>query len=139
MFKTYHKQLNKCLLELNVNLTAKLLKTTLKYIEVSQESYSIWLSFMVHMYKKIISQGLFYIFFKILTFQVVRWVTVKIMVQNVKTLSAVLDISGTIHRITAIYGTYLKNSIFRFILKGKKPVQNNKHFCHVIIIYGAYV
>ena len=51
---------------------------------VSQEPYSIWLSFMVHLYKKIVSPGIFYIFFKILIFQVARGVKGQIMVQNGK-------------------------------------------------------
>ena len=35
---------------------------------ISQEPYIIWLSFMVHMCKMIMSPGLFFVFFKILIF-----------------------------------------------------------------------
>ena len=51
---------------------------------VSQEPYIMWFSFMVHMCEVIISPGCFFIFFKILIFQVFRGVKVKKMVQNGK-------------------------------------------------------
>ena len=61
---------------------------------------------MVHMYKKIISQGLFYIFLKILIFQVVRGLKGQIMVQNdKKILSVALGISAIIHHMIIVYGT----------------------------------
>ena len=41
---------------------------------IYQEPYIKWLSFMVHMCKMIISPGVFFQFFKILIFQVVRGV-----------------------------------------------------------------
>ena len=39
---------------------------------ISQEPYLMWLSFMVHMCKMIISPGVFFHFFKILIFRIVR-------------------------------------------------------------------
>ena len=51
---------------------------------ISQEPYIIWLSFMVHFCKMIISPGVFFHFFKILIFQVVRGVKGLKLVQNDK-------------------------------------------------------
>ena len=41
---------------------------------ISQEPYFIWLSFVVHKCKMMISPGIFFHFFKILIFLVVSWV-----------------------------------------------------------------
>ena len=51
---------------------------------ISQKLYIIWLSFMVHMCKMIISPGNIFIFFKILIFLVVREVKGQKMAQNDK-------------------------------------------------------
>ena len=56
-------------------------KNCLKWPKISQESYIIWLSFMVHLCKMIISPGFF---FKILIFWVVRGVKRQKTVQNDK-------------------------------------------------------
>ena len=64
---------------------------------ISQESYIIQLSFMVHMLS---------IFFKILIFQVVKGEKSQKTVQNdKKSQSAMLRISWTIHHMIVIYGT----------------------------------
>ena len=51
---------------------------------ISQEPYIMWFSFMVQMYKMIISPGVFFHFFKILNFLVVKLVKVQIIIQNDK-------------------------------------------------------
>ena len=73
---------------------------------ISQEPYIIWFSFMVHMYKMIISPCVFFIFSKFLIFWIVRGVKGQQMVQNdKKILSITLNISGTIHQMIIIYST----------------------------------
>ena len=77
---------------------------------ISQEPCIIWMSFMVHLCKMIISRGVFFIFFKIMIFWVIRWVKGQKMNQNdKKILSVMLDISGTIHHMIVIYGTHVQN------------------------------
>ena len=65
---------------------------------ISQESYIIWFSFVVLMFKMIIPPGFFFHFFKILIFQVVRGV------KGQKIAHIILDISGTIHHMILIFG-----------------------------------
>ena len=73
---------------------------------ISQEPFIIWLSFMVHMFKIIISSGVFFHFFKILIFWVVGGVKGQKKVQNdKKILSVTLHISGAIHHVIVIYST----------------------------------
>ena len=60
---------------------------------ISQEPYIIWLSFMVHLWKMIISPGVFFFFFKILIFWVVRGVKRQKMAQNEKKLCLSCSIS----------------------------------------------
>ena len=75
---------------------------------ISQEPYIIWMSFMVHLCKMIISPGVFFIFFKIMIFLVVRWVKgQKNEPKWPKVLSFMLDISGTMHYTNVIYGTLM--------------------------------
>ena len=77
---------------------------------ISQEPYIIWLSFIVHMCKIIVSVGIFFIFSKFLFFGCAREVKVEKMVQNdKKILSVVLSISGTIHHMIVIYITPVQN------------------------------
>ena len=57
---------------------------------ISQELCIIRLSFVVHMYKMIISPGVFFIFFKILIFWVVRRVKGKIWPKMKKTVHQAL-------------------------------------------------
>ena len=71
---------------------------------ISQKPYIIWLSFMVQLCKMIMSSVFFY-FFKIFIFWVVRGVKGWKMVQNdKKILSVALHITGTIHHMIVIYG-----------------------------------
>ena len=60
---------------------------------ISQESYIIWLSFIVHICKMIISSGVFFHFSKILIFWVHRGVKGQKMVQNDKKFCLLLSIS----------------------------------------------
>ena len=85
---------------------------------IYQEPYIKWLSFMVHMCKMIISPGVFFQFFKILIFQVVRDCRrAKNCPKWQKLLSVALYISGTIHHMTVIYATHMLNdNIFRCFL-----------------------
>ena len=71
----------------------------------SQESYIIWLSFVVHLCEIMIFPGIFS-FFKILIFCVVRGVKGEKMVQNEKKImSVVVHTSKNIHHMIFIYGT----------------------------------
>ena len=109
---------------------------------VSQESYILCLSFMVHPCKMIISPGICFHIFKILIVWAVK--KAKDSPKWQKILSIVLHISGTIHHMTVIYGTHLQNDnifscvfhFFKFLIfwvhvgvKGQKMVQNYKKFC----------
>ena len=74
----------------------------------SQEPYIIWLSFMLHISKMIISSGVFFIFFKSLIFWVVRGEKGQKKAQNnKKNLSVIPYISGTIYHMIFIYGTHV--------------------------------
>ena len=64
---------------------------------ISQEPYIIWLSFLVHICKMIMSSDFFFHFFKILIFWVHRGVKGQKTVQNNKKFSVTLHLSGTIH------------------------------------------
>ena len=55
----------------------------------------------------VISPGVFFQFFKILIFWVVRGVKWQKTVQNDKILSVTLHIPGTIYYMIGIYGTYV--------------------------------
>ena len=116
---------------------------------ISEEPYLIWLLFMVHICKMVISSGVFFHFYKILIFQIVRGVKGQNLVQNNKKFSVTLHISGTIHHMNVIYGTHVwNNNIFRHFfhfwkkkiswvvrgLKGQKMVQNEKKFCQLRFI-----
>ena len=57
---------------------------------ISQETYIVWSSFVVCKFKIIISSGVFFHFFKILIFQVVRRVEGQKMAQNEKKLCCAL-------------------------------------------------
>ena len=73
---------------------------------ISHEPHIIWLSFVVHKCKMIISPRSFSIFFKILIFQVVRRVKVQKMARNDKKLcQSCLYISGNTHYMNFSYGT----------------------------------
>ena len=68
-----------------------------------QESYIIWLSFMVHMCKMIISSGIFFIFFLNLIFSE----RAKNGLKWQKCLSIAPYISRTIYHMIFIYGTQI--------------------------------
>ena len=76
-------------------------------LSISQESYIMWSSLVVHKCKMIFS-GVFH-FAKILIFGVIKRVKVQKMAQNVKLLHLIYQepsyISGNIHHIIFIYGT----------------------------------
>ena len=75
---------------------------------ISQEPCIIWLSFMVHMCKGIIYPGGFFIFFKILIFQVVwAYKSAKNGPKWQKILSAMLHILGTVGDMIVIYDTHV--------------------------------
>ena len=116
---------------------------------ISEEPYIIWLSFMVHMCKMVISPGVFFHFHKIFIFQIVRGVKGQNLVQNNKKFSVTLQISGTIHHMNVIYGTHMwNNNISRYFfhfwknffpwvvrgLKGQKTAQNEKKLCQLRFI-----
>ena len=69
---------------------------------ISQDPFIIWLSFVVRKCKIIKSPGLFFIFFKIMIFWVVRRVKGQKMAQNNKNLSVMPFILGTIHHMIFI-------------------------------------
>ena len=77
---------------------------------ISQEPYIIWLSFMLHICKIIISPGIWFHFSKILSFWVVRGVKGQNMVQNDKkscpSLAPYLR-NHIIHHMSLIYGTHV--------------------------------
>ena len=72
---------------------------------LSQGPYIIWSSFMVHMWKKIISLCFFLHFAEVLFFGVSSGLKEQKMVQNDKKLSVVLHISDSIHHMIMIFGT----------------------------------
>ena len=74
---------------------------------ISQESYIILFLFMVLMCKMIISPGALFHFFKTLIFWVVRGVKRKNSPKWQKIMSAVLDISGTMHHMIVIWHTHV--------------------------------
>ena len=116
---------------------------------LSWEPYIIWLSFMVHMFKVIISPGVFFFFnyfFKILLVFVVRLVKGQKTIQNYKKFCLSHSIPpGNIHHMIAIYSTHVQNAntsgyffqsfkalfsqIVRVTVKGLKMVQNDKNIC----------
>ena len=86
---------------------------------VSQEPYIIWLSFMLHLCKMIISPGNFS-FSQDFDFWVVSEVKGQRMIQNdKKVLSVALHIWGTIHHMTVIYvcKMIISSGVFSFFLK----------------------
>ena len=81
------------------------LQNILSVARTSQESYIIWLSFVVHLCEIMIFPGIFS-FFKILIFCVVGGVKGEKMVQNEKKIMYfVVHTSKNIHHIIFIYGT----------------------------------
>ena len=73
---------------------------------ISPELYIIWLSFIVHLCKMVISPGVFFSFSKFWFFRLVKGVKGQKTVQNdKKILSVTLHISGNIHHMIVIYGT----------------------------------
>ena len=66
---------------------------------ISQEPYIIWLSFMVHLCKMTISSVVFFHFFKILIFWVVRGLRGQKMIQNDKKFCPLHSISQELYII----------------------------------------
>ena len=67
---------------------------------ISQEPYIIWLSFMVHLCKMMISPGVFFNFSQF-------WFSELLGPKWEKILSAMLHILGIIHCMILIYGTHV--------------------------------
>ena len=75
---------------------------------ISQGPYIIWSSFVIRMCKMMISPGAFFMFFKILIFQIFRRVKGEKMAQHdKKNCPSYLYISGTIHHVVFIYDTHV--------------------------------
>ena len=75
---------------------------------ISQGPYIIWLSFVVRKCKMMISPGVFFMFSKILIFQIFRRVKGEKMAQHdKKNCPSYLYISGTIHHVIFIYDTHV--------------------------------
>ena len=101
----------------------------------------MWLSFMVHLCKMIISSGFFFHFRKILIFWVVRGVKGQKKVQNEKTFCPSCSISYEPYIIwLSFMETMCEMYIFMFSklwisrsiaggIKGQKSVQNDKTLC----------
>ena len=112
---------------------------------ISQEPYIIWLSFVVHMCKMIISLDILFIFFKIFIFCVVKGVNRQKTVQNDKKFSLSCSISQEryiiwfsfiVHmsKIIISPGVFFIFSKFWFFgllggVKMQKKVQNDKKVC----------
>ena len=82
---------------------------------ISQEPYIIWLSFMLHLCKMIISLGNFFIFFKILIFWVVREVNGQKMVLNGKKfypLHTISEESYIIMTVIYVYKMIIPSCVF---------------------------
>ena len=109
---------------------------------ISKEPYIIWLSFVVHKCKLMISPGFFskFWFFSKRTKNGPKWE---------KILPVELDISGTIHHMIIIRGRkckmiifpgvffhFFKTLIFWFVsgIKGQKMIQDDKNFCLLCLI-----
>ena len=113
---------------------------------ISQEPYIIWLSFMVHICKMIISRGVFFQFFKILIFRV----KVQKMVQNyikicascsISQKSYIIWLSFMVHMYKMIISPGVFFHFFKILIfcvangvKGQKMVQDEKKFCHSHLI-----
>ena len=81
---------------------------------VSQEPYIIWLLFMLHLSKMIISSRGFFIFSNFYYSGCQGGKKAKNCPKWQKIMSIALHISGTIHHMTVVYGTHLWNdNIFR--------------------------
>ena len=74
---------------------------------ISQEPYILWLSFMLHLCKMIISPGSYFISSKFWFFGLLGSKRAKNSPKWQEILSIALHISGTMHHMTAIYGTHL--------------------------------
>ena len=72
---------------------------------ISHQRFIIWLSFMVHLCKMIISPGVFFIFSKIWFFGLLVGVKGQKVVQNDKKFS--LHILEIVHHMIVIFGTHV--------------------------------
>ena len=76
---------------------------------ISQKPYIIWLSFMVHLCKIIISPSAFFIFSKFWSSGLLGGKRGKNSPKWQKILSVTPDISQAIHHMIVIYGTHMEN------------------------------
>ena len=117
---------------------------------ISQEPYIIWLSFVVHMCKMIISLGVFFIFSKYLFFVLLgglkgkKWskMTKKICLSgSISQEPYIIWLSFMVQMCKMIKspGVFFKFKILIFWvareLKGEKVAQNEKNFCLVYLIF----
>ena len=136
-------------------------------LHISQESYIIWLSSMLHLCEMMISPGVFFHFFKTLIFQVVRRIKGQKVTQNDKKLYLSCLISQAPYILWSLFMVNLCNRIISpgffiphlfqiFIfgvnsgVKGQKMAQNDQKLCQsysisqeayiiMIMICGAHV
>ena len=131
---------------------------------ISQEPYVIWLSYMVHIRKMIISSGVFIVFSKFWFSGSIRGVKGQKMVQNDKKLCLLCSISLEPYIIWLSFmvqmckmiispGVFfnVKILVFQVVkgLKGQKMSLNDENFSlapyisgtiyHIIFIYGTHV
>ena len=119
---------------------------------ISQEPYIIWLSFLVHFCKMIISPDFFFIFSKFWFFWVVREVKGQKWSKMTKEICLLHSISQKPYIISLSFmvrmckmilspGVFFIFSIFRLFrlsrgeVKGQKTVQNDKKFCPSLAPY----
>ena len=111
---------------------------------ISQEPYIIWMSFMVHLCKMILSPEVFFIFFNIMIFSVVRRVKVQKMNQNDKKFypscsisqePCIIWMSFMVHLCKMIISRGVFLIFFKIMIcwvirwvKGQKMNQNDKKF-----------
>ena len=88
---------------------------------ISQEPYIIWSSFIVNMWKRIISPGFSSHFFKILIFGINSGEKEQKVAQMTKNFICGTNISGSIHYMSVIFGTQVKwwllQMLFSFFFK----------------------
>ena len=106
---------------------------------ISQDPYIIWLSFMVHLCKIMISPYVFFTFFSNFNFWH-QWCKKGKKRLKMAIMSVTLHISGSIHYMIMIFGTHVQNDdfsrcfchFFKVLIfcvgrgvKGQKMVQND--------------
>ena len=107
---------------------------------ISQESFIIWMSFMVvHLCEMMISVGIFFVFFKFLIFWVARGVKRQKMVQNEKKCCLLYSISQYLHIYSfywLISTVFLINSCFLCSsINAKQKFWDVPHLLHMYLIF----